>query len=72
MNKLYNRIITKLADEHVARAWLEGYTLGLTKGKESTRKQITHKLESLEVEKFNDTALTLGFNTALELVKESK
>lgn len=72
MNKLYNRIITKLADEQIAQAYLEGYNLGLARGNNSSHNKIVHKLESLEIEKFNDTALILGFNTALELVKETK
>lgn len=70
MKSLYIKLISRLADDLVAKAWLEGYSLGLVKGKESNRRQAINRLESLEIEKFNDTALILGFNTALELVKE--
>ena len=70
MKSLYTKLISRLAEELVAQAWLEGYNLGLAKGKESNRRQAVNRLESLEIEKFNDTALILGFNTALELVKE--
>lgn len=72
MNKLYNRIITKLASKQIDHAWVEGYNLGLAIGDNKSRNEIIRKLESLEIEKFNETALILGFNTALELVKETK
>ena len=72
MNKLYNRILSKLADELIAQSYVEGYNLGIARGSNSSSNKVIHKLENFGIEKFNDKSLTLGFNTALELVKESK
>lgn len=70
MNNLYNRIIKRLASEQIDHAWVEGYNLGLAIGKNNSRNEMIHRLESLEIEKFKDTGVTLGYNTALELIKE--
>ena len=72
MKKLYKSIINRLATDEIAQAYLEGYNLGLARGNNSSHNKMVYKLESLGIEKFNNTAVTLGFNTALELVKESK
>jgi hypothetical protein len=72
MNKLYNRIMTRLAADLIGDAFVEGYELGLTRGEESNRKRIVVELEKFGVEKFNNDSLTLGYNTALNKVKESK
>ncbi len=72
MKKLYNRIMTRLAADLIGNAFVEGYELGLTRGEESNRKRIVVELEKFGVEKFNDDSLTLGYNTALSKVKESK
>jgi len=72
MKKLYNRIMTRLAADLIGDAFVEGYELGLTRGEESNRKRIVVELEKFGVEKFNNDSLTLGYNTALNKVKESK
>jgi len=72
MKKLYNRIMTRLAADLIGDAFVEGYELGLTRGEESNRKRIVVELEKFGVEKFNNDSLTLGYNTALSKVKESK
>jgi hypothetical protein len=72
MKKLYNRIMNRLAADLIGNAFVEGYELGLTRGAESERRRLANKLENLEIEKFNNTGVTLGYHTALELVKESK
>jgi hypothetical protein len=72
VKNLYKNIINRLATDEIAQAYLEGYNLGLARGNNSSHNKMVHKLESLGIEKFNDTALILGFNKALELVKESK
>ena len=72
MKKLYNRIMTRLAADLIGNAFVEGYELGLTRGEESNRKRIVVELEKFGVEKFNNDSLTLGYNTALNKVKESK
>lgn len=70
MRNIIDRIISRLAEEQIAKAWLEGYNLGLAKGKESTRRHIVNKLENFGIEEFNDTALILGFQTALSKARE--
>jgi hypothetical protein len=70
MNKLYKRIMNRLADDLISKAYLEGYNLGLARGANSERNRLANKLENLEIEKFNNTGVTLGYYTALELVKE--
>lgn len=72
MKTLYNRIMNRLAEDLIGKAFLEGYELGLTRGEESNRKRVVVELEKFGIEKFNDDSLTLGYNTALNKVKESK
>ena len=70
MNNLYNRILKRLAEHHITDSFNDGYALGVERGLEAERREIVKRLESLEIDKFNNTAVTLGYNTALELVKE--
>lgn len=70
MKNLYTRIIKHLADEHINDAFKEGHYFGVKAGKSEERREIIKRLESLEIEKFKDTGVTLGYNTALELIKE--
>jgi hypothetical protein len=72
MKKLYNRIMNRLAADIIHEQFLEGYELGLIRGEQSNRKRIVVELEKFGIEKFNNDSLTLGYNTALNKVKESK
>lgn len=70
MSNLYNRILKRLAVHHIDDAFNEGYHIGLGAGANDERLKLVRKLEKLEIEKFNNTGVSLGYNTALELVKE--
>lgn len=70
MRNLLTRIVTRIAERQIMSAYSEGYTLGNTRGANRAHSDMVTKLQRIEIEKFNNTALTLGFNTALELVKE--
>ena len=72
MNNLYNRIIKRLAVEHLEEAFNNGFDYGVVAGNKEARREIVKRLESLEIEKFNNTGVTLGYSTALELVKDNK
>lgn len=70
MKNLYHSIIKRLADKHITEAFNEGFYIGAKSGATEERREVIKRLEALEIDKFRDTGVTLGYNTALELIKE--